>query len=194
MTESPGHPWESDEYLSRKPVQRGQATQWEVWCQIREKLRFVADQNRPSPGNRLEVVTFSVLILIIPWWIWHSFGRIESHFSLLMLTRFPWYIDILSFPVDCAEAFSMFDHWFHISLSVFCGFSIFMLHSYRPLGRSLSMSTLAVTFPCRFFFLGSGIHIAFPYLPLLHCRRFSVYHGGKSPTTRLFWVCSRQPW
>ena len=108
--ESPGHRWESDEYLSGKPVQRGQATQWEVWCQIREKLRFVADQNRPSPGNRLEVVTFSVLILIIPWWIWHSFGRIESHFSLLMLTRFPWYIDTLSFPVDCVEAFSMFDH------------------------------------------------------------------------------------
>ena len=39
--------------------------------------------SEPSPGNRLEVVTFSVLIL------WHSFGRIKSHFSLLMLICFP---------------------------------------------------------------------------------------------------------
>jgi len=71
---------------------------------------------------------------------------------------------------DCAEAFSL-----HISLSMFCSFSVFVLHSYRPLGRSF-MSTLAVTFPCRFFSLGSEIDLAFPYLPLPHCRRFSVYH------------------
>jgi len=45
-----------------------------------------------------------------------------------------------------------------ILLSVFCGFSVFMLHSYRPLGRSLGMSYLAVTFPCRSFFHGSGLH------------------------------------
>ena len=32
-----------------------------------------------------------------------------------------------------------------ILLSVFCGFSVFMLHSYRPLDRSLGMSYLAVT-------------------------------------------------
>ncbi len=32
-----------------------------------------------------------------------------------------------------------------ILLSVFCGFSVFMLHSYRPLDRSLDMSYLAVT-------------------------------------------------
>jgi hypothetical protein len=40
-----------DPLLSRKTVQHGEATQWEVWCQIHEKLRFVADQIRPSPGN-----------------------------------------------------------------------------------------------------------------------------------------------
>jgi hypothetical protein len=51
---------------------------------------------------------------------------------------------------------------------VFCSFSVFMLRSYRPLGRSLGMSTLAVTFPCWLFFLGSGIHIPFPYLPPPH--------------------------
>src|SRR6202007_1266454 len=86
-----------------------------------------------------------------------------SHVDLFSL------INTLSFPVDCAGAFPCLI--IHISLSMFCGFSVFMLHSYRPLGRSLSMSTLAVTFPCRFFF-GSGVYIAFPYLPLLHCRRF----------------------
>ena len=51
-----------------------------------------------------------------------------------------------------------------ILLSVFCGFSVFMLHSYRPLDRPLGMSYLAVTFPCRSFFLGSGI--VWPSLPL----------------------------
>ena len=74
-----------------------------------------------------------------------------------------------------------------ILLSVFCGFSVFMLHSYRPLDRSLGMSYLAVTFPCQSFFLGSGIaYITFPYSPPPYCRRFSVYRVGKTPTMRLF--------
>src|SRR6267143_2547903 len=78
-----------------------------------------------------------------------------------------------------------------ILLSVFCGFSVFMLHSYQPLDRSLDMSYLAVTFPCRSFFLGPGIaYIALPYSPPPHCRRFSVYRVGKIPTMRLYFECS----
>jgi len=54
-----------------------------------------------------------------------------------------------------------------------------VLHSCRPLGRSLGMSTLTVTFPCRFFFLGSD-RSSIPIIGLVralpHCRRFSVYN------------------
>jgi len=42
-------------------------------------------------------------------------------------------IDTLSFPVDRAESYLII----RVSLSVFCSFSVFMLHSYRPLGRCL---------------------------------------------------------
>ena len=88
MTESPRHGWESDEYLSRKTVQRGQVTQWEVCCLIHEKLRFVADQNRPSPGNRLEVVTFPLLQSNLTLPLQESIPLVDyfnSHVSVLML-------------------------------------------------------------------------------------------------------------
>jgi hypothetical protein len=97
------------------------------------------------------------------------------------ISFFPSHVDpfslidtLISFPVDCAESYLI------IRVLQFLRF-------HAPfLSTSWSMSTLAVTFPCRFFFLGSGIDIAFPYLPLPHCRRFSVYHVGKSPTMKPF--------
>jgi len=51
--------------------------------------------------------------------------------------------------------------------------------------RSLRMSTLAVTFPCRFFFPGSEIDLAFPYLPFLIVGVL-LYPVGKSPTLAPF--------
>src|ERR1700722_4855092 len=93
------------------------------------------------------------------------------------------------------DPFSLIDITFPIILillSVFCGFSVFLLHSYRLLDRSSGMSCLAVTFLCRSFFLGSGIaYIAFLYSPPPHCQHFSIYRVGKTPTMRLFCMFSR---
>jgi len=92
------------------------------------------------------------------------------------------------------DPFSLIDIAFPIILillSVFCGFSVFMLHSYRPLDRSSGMSYLAVTFPCRSFFLRSGIAYIVLYSPPPYCRHFSVYRVGKTPTMRLFCMFSR---
>jgi len=93
------------------------------------------------------------------------------------------------------DPFSLIDITFPIILillSVFCGFSVFLLHSYRLLDRSSGMSYLAVTFLCRSFFLGSGIaYIAFLYSPPPHCQHFSIYRVGKTPTMRLFCMFSR---
>jgi hypothetical protein len=76
------------------------------------------------------------------------------------------------------DPFSLIDIAFPvilILLSVFCCFSVFMLHAYRPLDRSSGMSYLAVTFPCRSLFLGSGIaYIAFLYSPPPNCRLYIV--------------------
>jgi hypothetical protein len=104
-------------------------------------------------------------MLIIPWWIWHSFGRIEF------------------FPFSCWPVFldehTKLSH--RLRGSFFLAYLIvrvlrFLCFRARPLSRSLRMSTLAVTFPRRFFSPGSEIDLAFPYLPLPHCRRFSTSH------------------
>jgi len=115
-------------------------------------------------------------MLIIPWWIWHSFGRIE----FFPFSCWPVFLDehTKSFPIDCWKPFSCISHYPCFAVSPFsCSVLI-------DLSVDLWACLLAITFPCRFFFLGSVIHIAFPYLP--HCWRFSVYYVGKSPTMRLF--------
>jgi hypothetical protein len=73
--------------------------------------RFVADQNRPSPGNRLEVVTFSVLILIIPWWIEYSIPLVGSN---------------LIFPFSCWPVF--LDRHSKLSRRLRGSLSIFISH------------------------------------------------------------------
>ena len=72
-----------------------------------------------------------------------------------MQSCWPIFLDRHGIPVVCAEAFSVFDHsYFIIRVLRFLYFHApFLSTSDRPLG----MSYLTVTFPCRSFFLGSGI-------------------------------------
>ena len=178
MTESPGHRWESNEYLSRKTVQHGQATQWEVWCQIREKLRFVADQNRvPAIDWRWSPFPFSYcgipLVgsnLIFPFSCWPVFLA-------------------LSFPVDCAEAFSMFDHsYLNICVSQFLRFhALFLSTSPSIFGHVYSRGY--VSMPILFPRIGDRYII--PIFAPASLPAFFCISCRKIPTMRPFWMCSR---
>src|ERR1700740_2834155 len=104
-----------------------------------------------------------------------------SHVDLFSL------IDTLSFPVDCAEAFSMFDHsYLIIHVLRFPRFHAPFLSTSRSIFRSIFdhvYSRRYLSMPVLFRF---GSIYSIPIFAPASLPAFSVYHGRKSLTTRLF--------